>query len=349
MRIKHADLQSFCIQVLEKLDVPTEHAEQTTDILIQSDLFDISSHGVARLKRYIKGIKDGIMRPDADIKLIQDFPSSIVVDADNALGQPAAHFAMTETIKRAKKTGVCVCCVRNSNHYGIAGYYSLMAEKEGLFGFSMTNASVLVVPTNGKDAVYGTNPLAFSCPSANEDPVHFDMATSTVPRGKLEVYERLNKKIPLDWAVDANGKPTNDPGLVLKNFITRSGGGLMPLGGYKGFGLGMLVEILSGVLSGSAFGTDTYKGDYPNLGHFFLAFDVSKFMKLEDFETRIQALSRQLKSVAQDGKEVEIPGEGSFRSLRYNMEHGVPIDDPVRVNLIEIGKEFGIEIAGKFF
>jgi LDH2 family malate/lactate/ureidoglycolate dehydrogenase len=208
---------------------------------------------------------------------------------------------------------------------------------------------MLVVPTNGKDAVYGTNPLAFSCPSANEIPIHFDMATSTVPKGKLEVYDRLNKKIPLGWAVDANGKPTDDAGAVLKNFVAQNGGGLMPLGGYKGFGLGILVEILSGVLSGSAFGTDTYQSKYPNLGHFFLAFDISKFMKLEDFETRIKELSRQLKSVSQVGKEVEIPGEKSFASHAYNTQHGVPIDEPVRENLIAIGEEFGIEIAGKFF
>jgi L-2-hydroxycarboxylate dehydrogenase (NAD+) len=349
MRINHADLRSFCIQVLEKLKVPQLHAEQTTDILMQSDMFDISSHGVARLKRYIKGIKDGIMRPDADIKIIEDYASSIVVDADNALGQPAAHFAMTETINRAKKTGVCVCTVRNSNHYGIAGYYSLMAEKEGLFGFSMTNASVLVVPTNGKDAVYGTNPIAFSCPSGSTNPIHFDMATSTVPRGKLEVYERLGKKMPLDWAVDENGDQTDDPTRVLKNFLTRSGGGLMPLGGYKGFGMGLLVEILSGVLSGSAFGMDTYKGKYPNLGHFFLAFDVSKFMSIEDFKTRMIELTRQLKSVSQPDKEVQMPGERSFKAFKYNTEHGVPIDDPVRKNLIEIGKEFGIDIEDKFF
>lgn len=349
MRIQHADLRSFCIQVLQKLEVPTEHAEQTTDILIQSDLFDISSHGVARLKRYVQGIKDGIMRPDANIKLIEDFPSSIVVDADNGLGQAASHFAMTETINRAKKNGVCVCTVRNSNHYGIAGYYSLMAEKEGLFGLSMTNASVLVVPTGGKDAVYGTNPLAFSCPSGNGTPVHFDMATSTVPRGKLEVYDRLNKKMPLGWAVDEHGNDTDNPGHVLKNFLTRNGGGLMPLGGYKGFGLGLLVEILSGVLSGSDFGTHTYQGQYPNLGHFFLAFDISKFMPLDDFKSRIVELSNQLKSVSQTDKEVEIPGEASFKSLQYNMKNGIPIDAPVQKNLIELGQEFEIEITDKFF
>lgn len=221
-------LLDFCIRVFERLDVPPEDARVTADVLVRANLRGIDSHGVARLARYVDGLLGGVMTARPEVKVVAETPTTLTLDAGAGLGQPVAHRAMLTAIEKARNYGCGFAAVRNSNHYGIAGYYAMMALDQGMIGMSTTNADVLVVPTFGRDAMYGTNPIALAVPAGEERPVVIDMATSTVPRGKLEVYQRQGKQMPLGWATDERGLPTTDPDLVLSNFQKRAGGGLLP-------------------------------------------------------------------------------------------------------------------------
>ncbi len=201
-------LQAYCVRVFEKMGVSPEDARITADVLIQANLRGIDSHGVARLARYVNGLRDGVMVAQPEEKVVVETPTTVTLDAGAGLGQPVSHRAMTMVIEKAREYGCGFATVRNSNHYGIAGYYAMMALEEDMIGISTTNAAVLVVPTFGRDAMYGTNPIALAVPAGEERPFVMDMATSTVPRGKLEVYHRQEKAMPLGWATDERGVPT---------------------------------------------------------------------------------------------------------------------------------------------
>jgi len=224
-------LRDFSARVFEKMGVPTDDAVATADVLVAANLRGIDSHGVARLKRYVDGLRDGVMLARPNIEIVHQTAGTALIDGGAGLGQPVGVRGMKLAIKKAQEMGVGFVAVRNSNHYGIAGYYSMMALREELIGISMTNAAVLVVPTFGKDALLGTNPISVAAPSGEERPFVLDMATSTVPRGKLEVYDRQEKPLPLGWATDEQGVATADARQVLGNLLARAGGGLLPLGG----------------------------------------------------------------------------------------------------------------------
>jgi LDH2 family malate/lactate/ureidoglycolate dehydrogenase len=248
--------------------------------------------------------------------------------------------------------------VRISNHYGIAGYYAMMALEHNCIGMSMTNAAVLVVPTFGRDAMLGTNALAVAAPAGKERPFVMDMATSTVPRGKLEVHNRLEKPIPLGWATDETGEPTTDPARVLENSRLRAGGGLLPLGGagellsgHKGYGLAMWVDIFTAVLSGASYANLVYPKDEKgkplpsDIGHFFGAWRVDAFRPLEEFQAAMDDLQRRLKnSPKAEGRErIYIHGEKEYEEYEQRIEQGIPLNPKVAADLQAIGEELGVE------
>lgn len=351
-------LRDFCRRVFEKMGVAPQDALATADNLVTADLRGIHSHGVARLKRYVDGLKNGVMIARPDEKIVRETPVSVVIDAGAGLGQPVSKRAMQKAIEKAKKSGVGFAAVRNSNHYGIAGYYSMMALEEGMMGFSTTNTAVLVVPTFGKDALMGTNPISVAIPAGKERPYVLDMATSTVPRGKLEVYNRQEKEIPPVWATDENGNPTTDPGRVLKNMLDRAGGGLAPLGGtteetggHKGYGLMLLVEILTGVLTGAAFADQVYPRDSSgkplpaNLGHLFAALRIDLFRDPEDFKSDMDVLLGKLKnsSKAEGEDRIYIHGEKEYEKAEENAVKGVPIHPKVIATMKQIAEQIGVE------
>jgi len=186
-------LKAYCVRVFEKLDVPEEDGRIVADVLVAANLRGVDSHGVARLRRYVKGLRDGMMLARPQVEVLTETPTTMLIDAGAGLGQPVSHRAMETAIQKAREYGSGFATVRNSNHYGIAGYYAMMALEHDCIGISMTNAAVLVVPTFGRDAMLGTNPIAVAAPADQERPFVMDMATSTVPRGKLEVYHRSEK------------------------------------------------------------------------------------------------------------------------------------------------------------
>jgi len=350
--VNHTKLSQFCTDVLKNMDVSEKDAQIVTDVLVASDLRGIPSHGVARLARYINGLKDGSILKNTTPSIETETKSTAGIDAHDGLGQPAGYFAMNLAIQKAKESGVGVISVKNSNHYGIAGYYPLMALEHDLIGISLTNTNPLVVPTFGRDMLMGTNPISFAAPSAAEYPFVLDMATSTVPRGKIEVYNRLEKELPKGWALDETGATGTNPKRIVDNMLERTGGGLTPLGGegellggHKGFGLSLLVDILSGVLSGAAYASGVGSGKHPNVGHFFMALRVENFIELDEFKKRMDDYIKLLHNFpkAEGQNRIYVHGEKEFEREKEYKEKGLRLENKVYNALKEFGEEFSVE------
>jgi LDH2 family malate/lactate/ureidoglycolate dehydrogenase len=357
VRVWAEPLKAFCVRVFEELGVPSPDALIVADVLVAADLRGVDSHGVARLRRYVQGVRKGTMLVCPKVTKIVETPATATLDAGGGLAQPVSYGAMERAIQKALDVGVGFVTVRNSNHYGIAGYYAMMALEHDCIGISMTNASPLVVPTFGRDGMYGTNPIAVAAPAGEEKPFVLDMATSTVPRGKLEVYDRQEKSLPLGWATDATGTPTTDPALVLDNLLGSGGGGMLPLGGagelmggHKGYGLGLLVDMMCAVLSGAAYADLVYpKGPDgtplpSNLGHFFGAWRIDAFRPVAEFKAAMDDWQRRLRaaSKAEGQDRIYIHGEKEFEAVERRSREGIPLNPKVAADLRSIAEEIGV-------
>jgi len=351
-------LFDFTKKAMMKLDVSEPDAEKVADNLVQSNLRGIDSHGVARLQRYISGIKSGYMIATAKPTIVKENSVLANVDGQNGLGQPAGYFGMELAINKARKEGIGFVTVFNSNHYGFAAYYSIMALKYDLIGISMTNSAPLAVPTFGKNAVIGTNPIAVAAPTKKNRPWVMDFATTVVPRGKLEVYNRLGKELPEGWATDETGHITRDPARVLRNLLEQLGGGILPLGGagelyggHKGYGLIVWVDIFCGILSGSNFGPHVVnkkdgKTVFPRVGHTFMALDPEYFVGLENFKDRMDEFIDLLKNSekAEGEKRIYVHGEKECEEQERREKNGIPLDAKTVESLTQVSEEYGVPI-----
>lgn len=349
-------LRGWVSSIFRKLGVSEEGADTAASVLVAADLRGVESHGVARLGRYYTGrIAKGVIDPHAKPEIVHETPATGLVDAHNGLGQPAAKWAMDLAIKKARQTGHGTVSVRNSNHYGIAGYYAMMALEHDMIGVSYTNAAPLVVPTYGREPITGTNPIAVAVPAGEELPWVLDMATSVVPRGKLEVYARKEQPIPLGWAVDETGHPSDNAQRVLDALTNHTGGGIMPLGGpaefsgYKGYDLSAMVDIFSGVLSGSKWGTQVdQRVDGRRLpsgvAHFFSATRVDGFRPADEFKRDMDDFIRMMKGAApaEGESRVWVAGEKEWELQRKHEREGVPLYYKVVDSLREIGQQTDI-------
>lgn len=352
--VKVKDLTDFTMEVLINVGLSRKDAKITAEVLVTADRRNIESHGVARLKRYVDGLRSGVINPAGSITIIKETPVSLVIDGNGGMGQPIARAAMELCIAKAKRNYLGFAAVRNSNHYGIAGYYTMLALRQNLIGISLTNSAPLVVPTFGKDMVVGTNPISIGFPTKSHRPFLLDMATSTVPRGKLEVYSRKGKAMPDSWACDEQGRPTTDATQVLDNLINRRGGGLLPLGGgaettggHKGYGLSAVVDILCGVLASGAVGLDVYgkEGAPSEVGHFFGAIHPDAFVGLAEIQANLDYFIDMLKQSAKaNGQSViYVAGEKEWAAEEHNRKT-VSIQDKVFATLNTIGNEFGLQL-----
>lgn len=357
-RVSADTLRTFCTEALERLDVPREDARIVANVLVEADLRGIGSHGVARMSRYVSGIQQGMMRPRANPKVVHETPCTATIDGDAGLGQPVSHKAMQLAIAKAREHFIGFVAVRNSNHFGIAGYYAMMALAEDMIGICTTNTEVIVVPTFARNAMLGTNPIAITVPTGNERPFVLDMSTSTVTRGKIEVYARLEKPIPVNWATDEKGVATDDPARVLQNIANRSGGGLLPLGGaleesggHKGYGLALAVEIFSALLSGALYANRVYPKTengkpFPSgIGHFFGAMRIDAFRPKEEFKRDMDDLIHRLKNApkAEGANRIYIHGEKEFEEAERLAKLGVPLNNKVVEELRAIAKQLGMD------
>ncbi|MDQ2866428.1 MAG: Ldh family oxidoreductase [Candidatus Eremiobacteraeota bacterium] len=341
-------LKEYAADILEKLGVAREEARVVGDVLVAADLRGVESHGVARLNSYyVSRLRNGHMKAKPNYEIVRETETTVLYDADNGLGHPVAKMAMEKTIEKAAAHGSAFGAVRNSNHYGIAGYYAMLALERDMIGMSSTNSVKYGAPTFGKDVMLGTNPLAFAVPAGQEPPFVLDFATTTIPKGKLEVYKRKGLPLKDGWAIDEAGQMTEDPDAALRGALLPLGGFGTDHSGHKGYGLGLLVDILCGVLSGGAFGptlphvTDTKEGA---ISHWFGAFRVDAFRDIEQFKSDMDAELRFFKASqrVEGQSRIYVAGEIEHEKTRYNSEHGAPVHAKVWDELQKLGRELEI-------
>ena len=347
-------LYRFTSEMLLKIGCPQEDAQLATQVLLSADLRGVDSHGVARLSGYVRLWEKGRINAKPNVKVSYETPSTAVVDGDGGLGLVVAPFAMKIAMEKAKQVGTGWVSVKNSNHYGIAGYHAMMALEEDMIGISLTNASPLVAPTFSKERLLGTNPIAVAIPAREEPPFVADMATTTAANGKLEILQRKNLDTPTGWVQDKFGKPTTSANGV------KDGGALLPLGGdrehgsHKGYALGAVVDILSAVLSGANYGPwvppfVAFLDPLPNLvgegiGHFFGAMRVDAFRPAEEFKGHMDQWIRRFRSAepTPGHEKVLIPADPQRELELIRRKEGIPLLDPVIQDLTKLGEKFGV-------
>ncbi|MEW6082559.1 MAG: Ldh family oxidoreductase [Bacillota bacterium] len=340
VRIPAPELKKTVAELLEQYDVPPAHAGIVSDVLVSADLRGVESHGIGRLySYYISRFEQGYMNPRPSLLISRNFGATFNLDGDNGLGHVACHEAMKKCIDLAGKFGIGLGGIKNSNHFGIAGYYSMMALQEGMIGICISNSQPLALPTFSKKRLLGTNPLSIAVPAGKSQPFVLDMATSVVPIGKIEVHRRKEIKVPSEWGADSHGLATSDPAQILE------GGGLFPLGGpaetagYKGYGLSAAIDILAGVLTGSSFLAGVLNArvspEPTGVGHFVAAIQVEAFMDAAEFRARMDRFIAELKNapLADGCEKIYIAGEKEFSQWEQNIKDGVPVHKKVRDEL----------------
>ena len=331
-------------------------AEIATNSLLIADLSGVDSHGVARLTGYVRLWEVNRINTKPDIKIIHETPSTGVVDGDSGLGLVVAPFAMQAAINKAKAVGSGWISVQNSNHFGIAGQYAMMALEEDMIGIAMTNASALVAPTFSKERMLGTNPIAVAVPAGSEPPFVADFATTTAANGKLEILQRKNQLVPDGWVQNSDGGNSNDAHELKK------GGALLPLGSdrehssHKGYMLGSIVDIFSGVLSGANFGpwVPPFPAYVPmpenqpgkGIGHFFGAMRIDAFRTAEAFKSDMDLWIQRFRNAkpADGFEKVIVPGDPEREMEADRRKNGIPLLDEVVTDLQNLGKRFEIEL-----
>lgn len=350
-------MERFMVDVFKGAGVPEEDAKVCADILITADKRGIDSHGIGRLKPiYIDRIKLGIQNPITNFEIVKEGPTTAVIDGHDGMGHVISKRAMQMAIDKAKKFGMGMVAVRNSTHYGIAGYYSLMACDAGMIGMTGTNARPSIAPTFGVENMLGTNPLVFGMPTDEDFPFVLDCATSITQRGKIEVYARSDKELPEGWVIDENGSTRTDTHQILKDLV-KGTAALTPLGGigevtggYKGYGYATIVEIMSSALQGGAFlkgllGFDENNKPMPyHLGHFFMAVDISAFIDLEAFKKTTGDILRELrnskKAPGQD--RIYTAGEKEYLAWLERKDKGVPVNEALQKDMLALKKDLGL-------
>jgi len=351
-------LESLMREVFTKNGVPEGDAGICAEILIESDKRGIESHGVGRFKPiYIDRIRDGILNPVTKIDIVREGPTTAVLDGNDGMGHVIGKKAMETAIEKAGKLGMGMVAVRNSSHYGIAGYYATMAAKRGMIGITGTNARPSIAPTNGVEAMLGTNPLTFGIPTDEEFDFILDCATSVTQRGKIEVYDREGKDVPSGWVIGRDGNGVTDINGMLSG-LDKGELALTPLGGlgeltagYKGYGYATVVEMLSAALAGGMFmkalnGKDEMGNKRPyGLGHFFIAIDVGAFIDIADFKKATGDILRGLRaSERMPGCErIFTAGEKEYLYYTENRDRGVPLNDAMQGILRGLIVEYGLK------
>ena len=344
-RIAAGNLAGFAAAALSSAGVPDEDARLVADSLVQADLWGHESHGVMRLSSCLKRLASAVMRAVTEVRVISEYGAVAVWDGGDGLGQVIAARAMRAAMQRAAVHGVSAISVRNSNHYGTAMYFTRMAPPQGQIALLMTNASPAMAPWGGTLATVGTNPWSIGAPAGRYPPLLLDIANTSVARGKILLARQQGRPIPAGWAVDRMGEPTTDP-------VQALAGLLLPMGGHKGYGIAVMIDVLAGVLSGSSY-AGAVQGPYQaerrsGCGHLLVVLNISAFMPLQEFNARAEELIRQLKSVpaAPGCGEVLYPGEPEARFEERARLEGIALPDKTLADLEQIARITGIAAAG---
>jgi L-2-hydroxycarboxylate dehydrogenase (NAD+) len=350
----YQQLAAFAEAVFLKMGCTDTDAALATKVLLSADLRGIDSHGIARLVGYVRLWEIGRINAIPNIKVVHETPSTAVIDGDRGLGLIVAPRAMEIAMEKAKQVGTGWVSVKNSNHFGIAGYHAMMALEQEMIGIAMTNASALVAPTYAAEKLLGTNPIAVAIPAGEEDPFVADFATTTAANGKLEIAQRNNISIPLGWAQDVEGNATQDANILKK------GGALLPLGSekeqgsHKGYALGSIVDIFSAVLSGASFGPwappfpayvpmpENMPGE--GLGHFIGAMRIDAFRPAADFKSNMDLWLHRFRNAtpAAGHEQVYVAGDIERAMEKERMQKGIPLVQTVQKDLIALADKMSL-------
>jgi len=348
-------LHQFAVNLFIKIGCFNDQAIEAANVLLSADLRGVDSHGVARLMGYLRLYEKNRINSKPQLSVVHETPSTAVVDGDAGLGLVAGPYAMRLAIEKAKNVGTGWVAVKNSNHYGIAGYHAMMALEADCIGISMTNASPLVAPTYSKERLLGTNPIAVAVPAGDEPPFVADMATTTAANGKLEILQRKNESAPMGWLQDKEGQPTQAAQGIVE------GGALLPLGGdrehgsHKGFILGSIVDILSAVLSGANYGPwvppfVSFLDPDPNpvgegIGHFFGALRIDAFRPASEFKTHMDIWIKRFRNAEtiNETNKVIIPGDPERQMEQLRRKEGIPLLDTVVKDLQSLSEQYQVK------
>jgi len=339
MRISAEDEVKIIKEILMAMEVPEESAAIVADVTLDADLKGFSSHGIGRFPQYVEGLRYGTIKRDDEIAVERETESTAIINGNHLFGHVVAYRAMEIAIEKAGSTGVGLVGVHDSNHFGVAGYYSDMAVMNDMIGVVIANTEPAVAPVGGKTPILGTNPVAIGIPS-DKHYVSVDMATSASARGKLLEAARKGESIPENVALDADGKPTTDPEMALK-------GSILPFGGHKGYALSFMIEILAGPLVGAAFGAGVKGTANPRKmctkGDLMMAIDPSKMGDVDEFKSSVDAFIEEVKSSG----DVLIPGDIEAMNIKRRREEGIEIDEKLLESLTSIAKDLNLDLEIK--
>lgn len=342
-KVKIENLRETCIEILKYYGVSKDDAEIVAESIEYAHTRGKHTHGIGRMPIYIRKLKNNLMNPQTPMNIAKEMEAVVICDAQNGFGQVAAIKGADIAMKKARKFGVGIVGIKNSNNFGTAGFIGEHIVNEGMIGVIFTNSAPAIAPTGGIRSFLGTNPICFAFPSDGENPpIIFDMACSNAARGKVRLAAKNGEKIPHGWAVDENGNDTTDPNEALK-------GSMIAMGGYKGYGLAICVDLLAGMLTGSGFAGEVKNLNHPTeisrYGHFIIALNLQSFLSEYEYKTKLNYFIRKLRSCGEEGK-VLYPGEKSFLQAKKN-EMVIEIKDNMIIDLNELAKISGIEAQVK--
>ncbi len=337
-------LSGFVASVFAKAGVPGDEANLIAESLTEADLTGVESHGVSRVPIYLKRVEMGIVNAAARLEVIADLPGALVLDGCNSMGIVTGSRAMDMAVEKAKTSGAVFVTVKNSNHFGIAAFFTQRALANDMIGYAASNAPSTMAPWGGIKPYMGTNPFSIAFPAGKEKPVVMDMATSVVAQGKIILADKEGKTIPFGWAIAKDGSPTDDPKAALE-------GTVLPFGGAKGYSISLMIDVLSGMLSGAAFGPylcnmwNNFENPQ-NVGHCFMALDVKKFLPLDEFKQKMDTMIRDIKQSprAKGVDEIFLPGELERRMREKRIAEGIPLGKKTCSDLLEIAARMNLQL-----
>ncbi len=345
IRVSFEELRNFCMQAYLKVGVPREEAGIVADLLARADLRGVETHGVTRLPIYIQRLQKGYVRKESKITVVKEKGPTAFLDAHGSMGHIAAYRGMEKAIRKAEEFGLGWASVKDSGHFGVAGLFPMMALKKDFVGYIVSNSAPMMFPWGGRERIIGNNPLAYALPAGKYQPVILDFSLSVVSSGKLILARKKGEKIPLGWAVNKEGLPTEDP---YEGY--EGGGSLAPVGGHKGYGLVLVHEMLTAVLTGGKW-TRTIKSLYEEdpskiqgTCHSFMALDPDCFIGREEFKKNVDAYIRSIKESARAAgtEEILVPGEPEYRTEVRLMKEGIPLPPNTVRDLTALGQSLGV-------
>jgi LDH2 family malate/lactate/ureidoglycolate dehydrogenase len=343
--IGHEELKAMILALAAAAGIPEEDGAILTESILQADMRGIHSHGVLRLPLYLKRVCTGAVNAKPQCRILQETMATALLDGDHGLGQISGHRAMHLAMEKAEGCGIGAVAVRRGHHFGAAAYYAMMAEQRDMIGIALTNTPPLMAAWGGKTRMVGNNPFAVYVPAGEELPILLDMALSQVAQGKISLAAAKGERIPQDWSTDAQGNPTTDPLAALHGI-------LLPSGGHKGFGLAVVIDLLTGVLSGAQYGAHVrtmsgYPDEHQDSGQLYIAIRIEAFRSPEAFKKDVDAYIREMKSApkAEWAEAIYLPGEQSFLRYRKNIQEGIELPDGVIQDLRDAAEMLKVDLS----